>query len=105
MSRPLKHTSKQLRWIILGGAATWWTEAVQHIKGLLLQPGYVRWTVFFPSLVDSRVLITPSSSVTSRKIVQRFRIHYTPPQMRKQQDSAPTQKEQLRAQSTVRSLA
>jgi len=41
MSRPLKHTSKQLRWIVLGGAATWWTGAPQHIKGLLLLPGYV----------------------------------------------------------------
>jgi hypothetical protein len=46
MSRPLKHTSKQLRWIVLGGAATWWTGALQHIKGLLLLPGYVRWTLF-----------------------------------------------------------
>jgi len=52
MSRPLQHTSKQLRWIGLGGVATWWTGAIQHIKGLLLLPGYVRWTVSLPSLVE-----------------------------------------------------
>lgn len=51
MSRPLKHTSKQLRWIVLGGVATWWTGAVQHMKELLSLPGYVRWTVSLPSLV------------------------------------------------------
>ncbi|KAG8785837.1 hypothetical protein FRC16_001872 [Serendipita sp. 398] len=38
MNRPLRHTTKQLRWIVLGGALTWYTDVVRHLRELLQSP-------------------------------------------------------------------
>ncbi|KIM24421.1 hypothetical protein M408DRAFT_331789 [Serendipita vermifera MAFF 305830] len=35
MSRPAKHTIKQLRWIALGGVLTYYTEVVHHLRALI----------------------------------------------------------------------
>ncbi|CAG7852837.1 SubName: Full=Uncharacterized protein {ECO:0000313/EMBL:CCA71440.1} [Serendipita indica DSM 11827] len=38
MSRPLKHNSKQLRWIALGGALSYYTDVVALLRNLVRPP-------------------------------------------------------------------
>lgn len=39
MSRPLKHTTRQLRWVVLGGLATWYLDVPAHVRELLSRRG------------------------------------------------------------------